>query len=64
MNRYVFEFEGTVTPKEGDPFKDNFYVVAVDVVEGKQLLDKANPKVSDLIYTGTKHLCNKDWDVR
>lgn len=64
MKRYVFEFRGTVTPKEGEPFRQNFYVVAVDEAEGKLLLDKANPKVPDMIYTGMKHLCNKDWDVR
>ena len=63
MKRYVFEFRGTVTPKEGDPFTQNFYVVAVDEDEGKQVLDKANPKVPDITYTGTNHMCNKDWDV-
>lgn len=63
MKRYVFEFHGTVTPKEGDPFVQSFYVVAVDETEGKQLLDNSNPKVPDMVYTGTKHMCNKDWDV-
>ncbi len=63
MKRYMFRFEGTVTPKEGDPFKQLFFVVAVDEDEGKVLLDRANPKVPDLIYTGINHLCNKDWDV-
>lgn len=63
MKRYAFEFEGTVTPKEGDPFVERFYVIAVNENEGKVILDKANPKVPDLVYTGTNYLCNKDWDI-
>lgn len=63
MKRYVFEFEGTVTPKEGDPFVERFFVVAVDEVVGLEILTKSNPKVTELTYTGTQHMCNKDWDV-
>lgn len=67
MKRYVFEFEGTVTPQKGPdkdtPFTQSFYVVAVDEDEGKELLIKDNPKVPDLVYTGTKHICNKDWNT-
>ena len=63
MKRYVFEFEGTVTPKSGEPFQEKFFVVAVNEDKGKELLSASNPKVPDLTYTGSKHLCNRDWEL-
>lgn len=63
MKRSVFEFTGTVTPKEGEPYVQTFYVVAVGVLEGLTTLNKSNPKVPDMVFTGKSVQCNKDWDV-
>lgn len=63
MKRSVFEFTGTVTPKKGDPYTERFFVIATDEAEGMETLKRSNAQVPDLMYTESKHSCNKDWDV-
>lgn len=58
---YVYEFTGMVTPKEGEPFTETFYVVARGEDNATNIVVKGNPKVTNFVYTGKKTMCNEDW---
>lgn len=61
--QYVHEFVGTATGKDKIPFTETFYVVAPSLEAATAIATASNPKVTDLSYTGKRHVCNEDWSI-
>lgn len=58
---YVYEFTGTATPKEGEPYVERFYIIARGEGVATEIMIASNPKVTNVVYTGKSTMCNEDW---
>lgn len=62
-NQYVHEFVGTAINKEKIQYVETFYVIAPSIEAATTIVTASNPKVTNLSYTGKRHVCNEDWSI-